>query len=143
MGRSWIGFQPPVKRPTGQRVVVSASFPVALPDSQVVALLTTAEGLSQWLATVVTFSGRRGGNLDFRDEQGDFGGSYSDLDIPRRVTLITERHGEVAVVLDLRTARSLTVTVTRLAEGPGSEDSVRATAHHLIEALRERCSHGD
>lgn len=143
MGRTWVGFQPASKPQPGRRLIKQAAFPVVISPAAVVALITTQTGLEQWLARITEFSERRGGNIDFLADDGPFTGSFTRVDVPRAVVLMTDRHGEIAMRLDDRTVPArLDVKVTRFLVDTEDEEVVGAQLQQVIAALRQRCSYG-
>lgn len=117
MGKSWFGTQSAPKPYTGPRVVESGVFDLGITGPQAIALLTTAPGLAQWLATPTRFAAGRGATIEFLDGDETFGGSFALLDIPDRVVIVTERHGEIEVRLAFRHAPvRATVTMTCVAK---------------------------
>ena len=143
MGRTWIGFQPATKPVPGHTLIERASFPVTISPAAVVALITTRAGLSAWLASVTEFSNRRGGNIDFLAEDGPFTGSFTRVDVPRAVVLMTDRHGELAIRLDDRAEpMQVEIVVTRFVVDTEDATAVNATMRNVIASLRERCEHG-
>lgn len=141
MGRQWVGFQAMVKPVPGRRVIESATFTPTVSDAEAVALLTTRAGIERWIAPVVKFSDRRGGTIDFLSEAGSFGGSFTLVDIPRRVVLVTDVHGEIDVRLRMRARPTeLTVTVTRFVPSDEDENAVVELMQGTIAELRKWCT---
>lgn len=137
MGRKWVGFQDSAKPVPGRTIHEKASFPAHIPDGQVVALLTTESGLSRWLGSVTAFTSRRGGNLDFQDADGTYGGTFTLIDPPRSIVLVTERHGEISVHLDVRGARTrVDVQCTRFIPDTENSDDVIQRIRSAIARLR-------
>ena len=143
MGRTWVGFQPTTKPVAGSTVVERDSFDAGIDDPALVRLLTTADGLAAWLAPTTAFTDRRGGNIDFTADDGTFTGTYSLIEIPRHITLITDRHGEIDVRIDVR-ARPTQVSVTITCVVPDGTDasSARQRARDVIAGLRGCIVHG-
>ena len=142
MGDTWVGFQTSPKAGRGETHVASLRIGSALPDAQVVALLTTAEGLQRWLGTPTRFELRRGASMRFADGAQTYGGSYTVVDIPRRVVIVTERHGEIDIRLDLR-ASELVVTLRRFIPEHADAVAVLAMLDATLAALRQECSSGE
>lgn len=143
MGRTWVGFQPVTKPVPGRTLIERASFPATISPAEVVALITTRAGLAAWLARVTEFSSRRGGNIDFLADDGPFTGSFTRVDVPRAVVLMTDRHGELAIRLDDRSEpMQVEIVVTRFVADTEDSTLVTATMQSVIANLRERCAHG-
>jgi hypothetical protein len=143
MGRTWIGFQPATKPVPGHTVIEQASFAATIAPAAIVALITTRAGLEQWLAPVTDFSERRGGNIDFLADDGPFTGSFTRIDVPRAVVLMTDRHGEIAFRLDDRSSTPrVDITVARFVADTEDEAAVLAQLRQVITAFRERCGDG-
>lgn len=136
MSRPWVGMSSVPKPQSGTTIVESASFTSTCSDVETLVQLTTEAGLSAWLDPVATFDTRRGGSIRF--EPG-YGGSYLLIDIPKQVVLATERHGEIAVRVNVK-ARPITVdvTITRFVVDGDDVEAVRALLQSTIAALRER-----
>ena len=140
MGKSWFGTQPASKPYTGPRVEERADIVLTLPGANAIALFTTADGLARWLALPTRFSTHRGGTIDFIEGDTTFGGSYTLLDVPDRVVLVTERHGEIDVRFDFRRAPGhAVVTMTCVASEAREEATLRTrlqeTMARLLDAL--------
>lgn len=142
MGKQWVGFQTATKPAPGRTVVEQCGFTVASPVD-LIALLTTRPGLERWLAPTTAFSSRLGGTLDFSDASGTFGGSFTSIDVPHRVVLVTERHGEIAVALDVRSEPvRVDARVSRFVAAGDDESAQRVIMRTAIERLREECARG-
>lgn len=143
MGRQWVGFQSSPRSPEGQRIEVADSFDAAVGMPRLLELLTTAGGLSEWLGRPKKFSLRRGASLDLTLDEHTFGASYELVDIPRRVVMVTERHGEIDIRMrDDGANTGVAVTIRRLVLTSESEAEVRAALVETINALRRRCEVG-
>lgn len=137
MGKQWVGFQTLARPVQGRTIVEQLRFTVPS-AAGLVALVTTANGLRRWLADTTTFSPRLGGTIDFVDEVGAFGGSFTRLDVPHRVVLVTERHGEIAVGIDVRTEPpTVDARVSRFIADGEDEDAARGLLGDVLERLRE------
>lgn len=142
MGKQWVGFQAAAKPLPGHTVVEAVSFIVDSP-ADLLALATTRDGLARWLAPSAAFSNRLGGTIDFSDAAGDFGGSFTRLDPPRHVVLVTERHGEIAIDLDVRVRPvAVEVRLTRVVATGEDETAIRAAMRDVAEGFREACADG-
>ena len=143
MGRSWVGFQPAHRPIAGVTHVERRTIEVGISDGTLVALLTTADGLARWLGATTAFSARPGGNIDFTDDAGTYGGSFTVIDIPRRVTLVTERHGELDLALDARRRPTrLTASITRVIAEQEEPVPVVALLQGVLDALEVSCRGG-
>lgn len=135
-GNTWVGMGSVPKPEPGKTIIESLSFTSSCDDVETLVTLTTEAGLSSWVDPVSTFDTRRGGTITF--EPG-YGGSYSLMQIPKHVVLLTERHGEISVKVNTRaTPIALDVTITRFVRDTEDLDAVRALLQTTINALRER-----
>lgn len=152
MGKNWIGFQPMIKPVPGRTLHEKASFPSHVGAAEVVALITTRAGLEQWLAPVTAFSQKRGGDIEFLAADGPFTGSFTRLDVPRAVVLMTDRHGEIAINLDVRRTDArvdmrgadtrVNVQITRFVADSEDEQQVLDLLRATIAMLKDRCAGG-
>lgn len=143
MGKQWVGFQSVAKPVPGHTHVESARLTSSLPDADIVALLSTRAGLERWLGQVRSFNGRQGGSIDFSGPDGTFGGSYTLLDIPRRVVLVTDRHGELDFRMDVRVRPLvLSVRVTRFMADEEDAAAAQALMREVIDAIGRVCANG-
>ena len=96
MSDSWVGFRPSPKRDES-RPTASQSFEATsrLLIGKVLKLLTTQPGVESWLVSFTKFDARLGAKLKFSLEGENYGGTYARIDIPKRVILLTELHGEL------------------------------------------------
>jgi hypothetical protein len=96
MSDSWVGFRPSPKkddsRPTASQVF-EASSDLLIP--KVLKLLTTQQGVESWLVSFTKYDARLGAKLKFTLNDENYGGTYARIDIPKRVILLTEYHGEL------------------------------------------------
>ncbi|MFM1994589.1 MAG: hypothetical protein RLZZ610_106 [Actinomycetota bacterium] len=96
MTDSWVGFRPSPKRdesrPTASK---SAELTSKLLIAKVLKLLTTQSGVESWLVPFTKFDARLGAKLKFSVGEENYGGTFSRIDIPKRVILLTELHGEI------------------------------------------------
>jgi uncharacterized protein YndB with AHSA1/START domain len=115
-GDWFVGFRPMGKKPKGfLRAEHRVRFDISAPVSRVFTALVTRETISAILDETVRFDPRHGGKLRFISTGDDgYGGTYSLIQVPKRVVIITERHGELdfrlrdggpVTPLDLRAAR--------------------------------------
>ena len=142
MGKSWFGTQPASKPYEGPRIEERGETELAITGAEAVALLTTAEGLERWLAAPTRFSKHRGGTMEFTDGDRVFGGSFALLDVPERIVIVTELHGEIDVRLSFpRSGARASVTMTCVAaderEVAALQVRLRETTARLIAALGE------
>jgi uncharacterized protein YndB with AHSA1/START domain len=96
MTDSWVGFRPSPKRDE-TRPTASQNFEASsdLLIAKVLRLLTTQAGVESWLVSFTKFDARLGAKLKFTLNQENYGGTYARIDIPKRVILLTEFHGEL------------------------------------------------
>lgn len=140
MGKSWVGFSTSPKTPEGETIVEVAQMNVAVSDAQLVAALTTREGIESWIGATTAFTDRRGGNIDFVTDSGSFGGSFMLIDVPRRVILATEVHGEIDIKLDVRaTPTSIAISMKRVVPLTEDAGAVSARLRATIEQLKQVC----
>lgn len=96
MSDSWVGFRPSPKRddsrPTASQVF-ELSSDLLIP--KVLKLLTTQQGVENWLVSFTKFDARLGAKLKFSLNGENYGGTYARIDIPKRVIFLTEYHGEL------------------------------------------------
>jgi hypothetical protein len=96
MSDSWVGFRPSPKRdesrPTASQVF-EVSSNLLIP--KVLKLLTTQQGVESWLVSFTKFDARLGAKLKFTLNEENYGGTFARIDIPKRVILLTEFHGEL------------------------------------------------
>lgn len=98
MSDDWfVGFRPHLKRPKNlRRVEHRVRADVSAPLSSVFTALITREAVSSVLDETVRFDARHGGKLRFLSKGDDgYGGTYSLIQVPKRVIIVTERHGEL------------------------------------------------
>lgn len=98
MSDDWfVGFRPHLKRPKNlQRAEHRVRVDIPAPLSNVFSALITREAVSSILDETVRFDARHGGKLRFLSKGDDgYGGTYSLIQVPKRVIIITERHGEL------------------------------------------------
>ena len=132
----FVGFRPMLKQPGGTATQkYSHALDVSSPASTVFTVLTSREGIDALLDETIRFDARQGGKLRFLSTGDDgYGGTYSRIQVGRRVILLTERHGE----LDFRmkekgAATELTLKASRLC----SPDEITHW-HSSIQSLSTR-----
>lgn len=113
----FVGFRPMIKRPDGTEThTVKHSITVLSPMSAVFTTLTSRAGIDELLDETVRFDARQGGKLRFISTGEDgYGGTYSMIQVAKRVIVLTELHGE----LDFRLKEKgdlteVTLTASRL-----------------------------
>jgi uncharacterized protein YndB with AHSA1/START domain len=96
MSDSWVGFRPSPKRDE-TRPTANQSFEATsdLLIAKVLKLLTTQAGVESWLVSFTKFDARLGAKLKFTINEENYGGTYARIDIPKRIILLTELHGEL------------------------------------------------
>jgi hypothetical protein len=96
MTDNWVGFRPSPKRDES-RPTASQKFEVSSPllIPKVLKLLTSQQGVESWLVSFTKFDARLGAKLKFTLDNENYGGTYARIDIPKRVILLTEYHGEL------------------------------------------------
>lgn len=96
MSDSWVGFRPSPKRDESKQVDTQAfGLTTNLLIPKVLKLLTSREGVESWLVSFTKFDARLGAKLKFLINEESYGGTYARIDIPKRVILLTELHGEI------------------------------------------------
>ena len=113
----FVGFRPMLKKPAGT-VTQRAShvFEVSVPASEVFTLLTSRDGIDVLLDETLRYDARQGGKLRFLSSGDDgYGGTYSRIQVGKRVILLTERHGELDFRLKEKgAATEITLKASRL-----------------------------
>lgn len=115
MSDSWVGFRPSPKRDES-RPTASSSFELSsnLMIAKVLKLLTTQTGVESWLVSFTKFDARLGAKLKFTIGEENYGGTFARIDIPKRVILLTELHGEIDFRLTEKTDGTLiSITCTK------------------------------
>lgn len=140
MSDSWVGFRPSPKRDES-RPTASQSFEATsdLLIAKVLKLLTTQVGVESWLVAFTKFDARLGAKLKFALDGENYGGTYARIDIPKRIILLTELHGELDFRLTEKkdgTDISLSCTKTlNESEKPDWEKLVQETFAKFQKAL--------
>lgn len=140
MSDSWVGFRPSPKRDES-RPTASQSFEATsdLLIAKVLKLLTTQVGVESWLVSFTKFDARLGAKLKFTLNEENYGGTYARIDIPKRIILLTELHGELDFRLTEKkdgTDISLSCTKTlNESEKPDWEKLVQETFEKFQKAL--------
>jgi hypothetical protein len=113
----FVGFRPSPKSPADkvthrfrQTVISRRSISDVFTD------LTSRGGIDALFDHTVKFDARHGGKLRFVSTGEDgYGGTYSRISVPKRVVLLTEKHGEVDIRLQEKAdGCQITVTATWL-----------------------------
>ena len=132
----FVGFRPMLKRPGGTEAhKVSHVVEVGLPVSAMFTQLTSREGIDALLDETVRFDARQGGKLRFLSAGDDgYGGTYSRIQVGKRVILLTERHGE----LDFRLREKGTVTEVTLRASRLSTPEETAQWRDDVDAIASR-----
>jgi hypothetical protein len=93
---SWVGFSPSPKPAAGtskhqEQIAIQGRFsPKACLD-----LIATGAGLESWLGQVEKFDFRLGAKLSYMTKDEKYGATYSKIQIPKSVILVTETLGEI------------------------------------------------
>ena len=132
----FVGFRPMLKRPGGTEAhKVSHVVEVALPVSAMFTQLTSREGIDALLDETVRFDARQGGKLRFISAAEDgYGGTYSRIQVGKRVILLTERHGE----LDFRLKEKGSSTEVTLRASRLSSPEETAQWRGYVDAIASR-----
>lgn len=129
----FVGFRPMLKRPGGTDThKMSHVIDAALPVSAMFTQLTSREGIDALIDETVRFDARQGGKLRFISAGDDgYGGTYSRIQVGKRVILLTERHGELDFRLrEKGSSTEITLRASRLstqeetAEWRGAVDAI-------------------
>lgn len=113
----FVGFRPMLKQPGGTATQkFSHALDVSSPASTVFTVLTSRDGIDALLDETVRFDARQGGKLRFLSAGDDgYGGTYSRIQVGKRVILLTERHGELDFRLKEKgAATEITLKASRL-----------------------------
>jgi hypothetical protein len=93
---SWVGFRPSPKQDPDKTVAKLAfDFQSELMIAKVLKFLTTQEGVESWLVSFLKYRAQLGAKLKFTIGEENYGGTYARIDIPKRIILLTELHGEI------------------------------------------------
>lgn len=132
----FVGFRPSPKSPQNlSRHVYSLETLTTVPVSLLFSRLTQREGIDVVIDETVRFDARHGGKLRFLSagEEG-YGGTYSRIDVPKRVILLTEKYGEIDVRLREKGPSTLvSLRATKLAAA-----AEEAQWRELIDRVMER-----
>jgi hypothetical protein len=116
MSDGWVGFRPSPKRDESKTAAtLSLEFSSKLLIAKVLKFLTTQDGVESWLVSFSKYKAQLGAKLRFSVGEENFGGTYARIDIPKRIILLTELHGEIDFRLGEKndgTDISLTITKT-------------------------------
>jgi hypothetical protein len=139
MSDGWVGFRPSPKRDESKQVA-SQGFELStdLLIAKVLKLLTTRDGVESWLVSFTKFDARLGAKLKFSLGEDNFGGTYARIDIPKRVILLTELHGEIDFRLKERkdgTDISLSFTKTINKEEESDWQKLVSDCHDRFQRL--------
>jgi len=100
---SWVGFSPsPKSDPNAVIQVLDFEMDSAVSIQKSLALYTTADGLACWLGEVSKFDFRLGAKMSYQDGEESLGATYIQIQIPKKVTLVTATLGEVSFRLSDR-----------------------------------------
>lgn len=132
----FVGFRPMLKKPGGTDPhKVSHVVGVSHPVSAMFTLLTSRAGIDALIDETVRFDARQGGKLRFISAGDDgYGGTYSRIQVGKRVILLTERHGE----LDFRLREKGSSTEVTLRASRLSTPEETAEWRGAIEAIAAR-----
>lgn len=140
MSDSWVGFRPSPKRDES-RPTASQSFEATsdLLIAKVLKLLTTQVGVESWLVAFTKFEARLGAKLKFALDGENYGGTYARIDIPKRIILLTELHGELDFRLtEKKDGTDISLSCTKTlndSEKPDWEKLVQETFAKFQKAL--------
>jgi hypothetical protein len=143
MSDSWVGFRPSPKKDDSRPIASkSFSFSTQLMIAKVLKLLTERDGVQSWLVEFTKFNCQLGAKLRFTIGEENYGGTYARIDIPKRVVLLTELHGEIDFkLLEKKDGTDIEVSFTKTIN-----ESERAHWDEIVELAVERftkkLSHG-
>jgi hypothetical protein len=96
MTDGWVGFRiSPKKDSSRSKSSLEFELRSDLLIAKVLKFLTTQEGVESWLVSFSKFKAQLGAKLRFSIGEENYGGTYARIDIPKRVILLTELHGEI------------------------------------------------
>jgi hypothetical protein len=132
---SWVGFRPSPKKDaskTTESLTLEANSNLMI--AKLLKFLTTKEGVESWLVSFTKFDARLGAKLKFSVGEENFGGTYARIDIPKRIILLTEIHGEI----DFRLTEKKNGTDILLKITKSLADSEKSDWEILVGALFDR-----
>jgi uncharacterized protein YndB with AHSA1/START domain len=132
---SWVGFRPSPKKDASKStstLTLEASSNLMI--AKVLKFLTTQQGVETWLVNFTKFDARLGAKLKFSFGEENFGGTYARIDIPKRIILLTEIHGEI----DFRLTEKIEGTDILLKVTKTLDVSEKSDWELLIHALFDR-----
>ena len=129
-----------LKKPGGTATQkASHVLEVSSPASTVFTVLTSRDGIDALLDETVRFDARQGGKLRFLSSGDDgYGGTYSRIQVGRRVIMVTEQHGELDFRLKEKgSATEITLKASRLC-APDETTQWHASIQTLATRLTEQ-----
>jgi len=104
--------------------------------AKVLKLLTTQEGVESWLVQFTKFQSQLGAKLRFTIGEENYGGTYARIDIPKRIILLTELHGEIDFKLvEKKDGTDLELTFTKTLN-----EAERSDWEQLVASVADRFS---
>ena len=98
--------------------------------------LTSREGVDWLIDQTVRFDARHGGKLRFISIGDDgYGGTYSRISVPKRVVLLTEKHGEVDIRLNEKPDGCLVTVTARWLGTPADKESWEGIMNTFVADL--------
>jgi uncharacterized protein YndB with AHSA1/START domain len=140
----FVGFRPHLKRPANlRRAEHRVTRHIDAPLSALFTALTQDSSVGKILDETVRFDARQGGKLRFISKGDDgYGGTYSLIQVPRRVIVVTERHGELDFRLsDKGPTSSVDLRATRMS-APEDTDAWVALVEQVATRLSEVVTEG-
>jgi hypothetical protein len=135
----FVGFRPSPKSPGN---VVTHRFRLTVmstrPISDIFTDLTTREGIDSLIDQTVRFDARHGGKLRFISSGDDgYGGTYSRISVPKRVVLLTEKHGEVDIRLQEKSDGCAVTVTARWLGSPEAKSSWEGMMNQLVSDIAQ------
>lgn len=115
MSDSWVGFRPsPKKDASKTAATLNIEFSSDLLIAKVLKFLTSQDGLESWLLRFTKFDARLGAKLKFTVGDENYGGTFARIDIPKRIILLTELHGEIDFrLVEKKDGTDISLTITK------------------------------
>jgi hypothetical protein len=134
---NFVGFASSPK-PDPKRKTKKHEFTLELtaPLRDLLQTLSTADGYSLLIDEVIRFDFRPGGRLKFSHEDEEYGGTFSQISIPRSIVLNTERHGELSFSFRDSRSRARVNLKMKKALLPEEESVWLATCSDIEQRLR-------
>ena len=142
MIETWVGFSPSPKPVAGtskqqEQIEIRGTFPPKV----CLDLIATGAGLESWLGKVEKFDFRLGAKLSYTSNEEKFGATYSKIQIPKSVILVTESLGEIQFsIIEKKGEVTLKASFTKQlsdAEVESWKGEIRLAENRMRGALNE------